>query len=313
MKKIIIVAIFIILAFLTLSGCSVKSAKQLINQAKNTHGECEVVSQYENDENTKVVLRDRLQGFEYEMRSYMDEINIDGSSFGSVPNTDDTFDISLRAYVLDDSKNQLDEICNKYNASYEAGAGDLLIDIRLSATSTDSDIVTITEEVASLMQKYNLKNRIDGLVVDVSYNDEWLKQLRQELREDGDSNSYVFSSAGGAEVCHIGSAILPDCKFRNKDKEQEDYYLEMAQIKNQNAKYVGSETKSFADVGIPLYRVQNPTLSLEKGIKEMSDPVIFYYFNANGKEFYICNFLDIETGTWYTNYDEIYPNPQRRK
>ena len=132
-------------------------------------------------------------------------------------------------------------------------------------------------------------------------------------KNGGDNSDYIFSSAGGSEACHIGSAKLPDCLFRDKEKENEDYYLEMAQMKYPNAEYIRKEQKPFADVGIPLERVNNSYYSPETAIEKLSDPVTFYYFNAGGTEFYICNFLDSETTTWYSNYDELDIKPVKEK
>ena len=308
--------LIIIALCLLLTGCGhVRSAKSLITQAKLTHGKCEVVSKSETDAATTVVLRDKLQGFEYKITSSMNDINIDGTSFGSVPGTYDDFEASLQNYAINDSKVSLDTICKKYGASYETFTGDVILNLLMPLSSSESDAVNITEEVATLMQEYNKNNRLDGFVIYVSHDDEWLEQYKKKLRKEkgGDTDDYVFSDAGGANICHIGSARLPDCSFRDKEKENDDYYLEMAQMKYKNAKYVRKEKKTFADVGIPLDRVSNAYYSPETAIEKTSDPVTFYYFDANGTEFYICNFLDNESGTWYSNFDELNIKPVKEK
>ena len=95
---------FTIALCLLLTGCGhVKSADKLVKSAKRTHGDCEVISKSESDEESKVVLKDKLQGFEYTITSSMHDINIDGSSFGSVPGTTDTFSLSLQAFVFDEA------------------------------------------------------------------------------------------------------------------------------------------------------------------------------------------------------------------
>ena len=63
-------------------------------------------------------------------------------------------------------------------------------------------------------------------------------------------DDYVFSSAGVSEVSHIGSIRLPDTSFRDVAKEKEDYYLEMAQVKNSDAVFLRSEERTFADTGL---------------------------------------------------------------
>lgn len=308
--------LIIITLCLFLTGCGhVRSAKSLIKQAKLTHGKCEVVSKSETDEATTVVLRDKLQGFEYKITSSMNDINIDGASFGSVPGTYDDFEASLINYAINDSKASLDTICKKYGASYETFTGDVILNLLMPPSTSETDAVNITEEVATLMQAYNKDNRMDGFEINVSHDEEWLKHYYEKLLKEngGDRDDYVFSGAGGAELCHIGSARLPDCSFRDEEKENEDYYLEMAQMKYRDAKYVRKEVKTFADTGLTIDRVQNNDYSSGISIEKTSDPVTFYYYDANGTEFYICNFLDRETGTWYSNFDELNIKPVKEK
>ena len=87
----------------------------------------------------------------------------------------------------------------------------------------------------------------------------------------------------------------------------------MAQMKYRDAKYVRKEVKTFADTGLTIDRVQNNDYPSGIAIEKPSDPVTFYYYDANGTEFYICNFLDRETGTWYSNFDELNIKPANEK
>ena len=312
LQKLLVIAT----TFLLLTGCGhVRSAKSLIKEAKLTHGKCEVVSKTETDEMTKVVLKDKLQGFEYEIVSSMSDISIDGSSFGSLPGTTDKFESGLQTFVIDESRESLEAICKKYGATYETYTGDVILNIMLNPKATDSDAINAVEEVAALMQEYNVDNRMDGYEIFVSHDEEWLKQYYEKLLEKngGDTNDYVFSSAGGSEACHIGSARLPECKFRNPEEEREDYYHDLAKMKNSSATFVRKEEKTFADVGIPLYRAGSSYYSSDPKIEKTTDPVTFYYYDANGTEFFICNFIDSNTGTWYTNYDDLKIKPTKEK
>ena len=85
--------IFILLMIcLGLAGCGKRaSADKLINDAKSKYGDCEVVSKTETSDRVEVIVKDKTQGFEYKLSSKMDDINIDGSKFGSVPSSSDTF------------------------------------------------------------------------------------------------------------------------------------------------------------------------------------------------------------------------------
>lgn len=301
---------------LLLTGCGhVKSADKLVKSAKRTHGDCEVISKSESDEESKVVLKDKLQGFEYTITSSMHDINIDGSSFGSVPGTTDTFSLSLQAFVFDEAYDELHMIMEKYNITMDNSYLDDNTFLKVSSKTSESDYINALEMIGEEIQKYNVNNRLDGYTISLSHDDEWLKKYYEKRLEEngGDYSGYEFSSAGGSQVSHIGSVRLPECKFRDIEKENEDYYLEMAQMKYKNAEYIRKEKKTFADVGIPLDRVSNAYYSPETAINNNSDPVTFYYYDANGTEFYICNFLDNETGTWYSNFDELNIKPVEEK
>ena len=295
-------------------GCGkVKNAKSLIKQAERKYGKCEVISSTETEEGAEVVLRDSLQGFEYKAYSCMNDISIDGASFGSVPVDHDTFESALLAYVDTETESRVSEICEKYGVSMETHEYSTYHEILIGESTDEAGGIKAAEEIAAVFQEYNLDHRLDGFVLNLSHDDEWLHAYYEKLRvEHGDDiysdpdYSYMLSSAGGSELCHVGSIKLPSLTYRNREKEQEDYYLEMAQMKNPGAVFVRSEEKTFADTGLPLDRVVS-TLG-QYYPEKMSDPVTFYYFSVKGKEFYICNFLDadLRTTTWYSNYDEIF-------
>ena len=299
-----------------ITGCGkVQSAKSLIKQAERTYGKCEVVSKTEEKDHVKVVLRDELQGFEYEVYSNMNDIVIDGSSFGSLPNSGDTFSGSLIAYVTGDAKKELDAICEKYSLKPESeNHNSSYFYLYLDSNAQESTGIKGAEEIAAVIQRYNLNNRLDGTVITLYHDDEWMHQYYETLKqgytgEDIYSDpeySYVLSSSGGNDVRHIGSVKLPDTSFRDREKESEDYYLEMAQMKNTKAVFVRSEKKTFADTGLSLDRVEQTYY--QPYPKTMSDPVTFYYFSADGREFFICDFLDtnLQTTTWYSNYEDVF-------
>ena len=262
---------------LSCAGCGhVKSAKELYKIAKNKHGKCELVSKEESEEKTRIVLIDKKQGFQYEMVSRMDDINIDGSSFGSLPGMTDTFDMSLKSFVVGQCRGELDEICKKYDASHEDDSSILLLILRVPEGSSEANAAKLVEEVAVVMQEYNVDNRMDGFEINVTYDDK--------------NNS------------HIGSVRLPDCTFRDREKEKEDFFTDIAKTYNSEAEFVRSDKRPFSDVGIDINRVSGSMDEDYPKVEKMSDPVTFYYFKAGDEEFYICNFIDCETSLYYTNY-----------
>lgn len=301
MKQTITALTGVLLLAFTLTGCQVRSAKSLIRSARQAHGKCEVISKSETDEHTVVVLKDKLQGFTYQVSSGMNSVYIDGSSFGSLESSSDTFGTALSMYVADATASQRRQVCEKYHLDFDET--DMLA-LTIDSESEERNAIAAAEEIAVILNQYNLQNRLDGWEIRLAYSEDWLKAYYQKKLDSGaDMDSdYTFSSAGGAEVCHIGSVRLPDPSFRDRTKEHEDYYLEMARLKDTSAVFVRSEQKTFRDTGVGLDRVSYATYRTDP--KEMTDPVTFYYFTVKGKEFYICDFIDNQTGEWFSNYDE---------
>ncbi len=264
--------ILITLCILLLTGCGhVKSAKKLIRRARAEHGACEVVSQTETEEKTEVVLQDELQGFTYTVKSYMSDINIDGSSFGSLPHTRDDFMTALIDHALDTSSDEIRALLQNHKASFERDQMLLVVDM-------EDDGVAVSESLMTILQKHNLENRMDGVTVFVSNKKE-----------------------------HLGSCRLPDCTFRDPETELIDDYTMRAEIlmqqvrkKNRSLTFVKKESVPFSELGIPLSRV---SIYSAAKIEKESDPVTLYYFRTNKQTFYIANFDDTKTGADYTSFD----------
>ncbi len=290
--------------FMCLTGCGhVKSAKQLTRLAKREHGSCKVISKNESDEKVTVVLQDKLQGFQYTMTSRMFTLTIDGSSFGSLPETGDGFEKGLKEYALEQAKSGLDQIASRYDASYEAGYGEVLAVFTLPNGKKEETAVKIVEEAAGVFQELNLKKRMDGWIVQAEYDQDWLndKLAKGELSKELDPDA-VSSPGGSAVARHIGSARLPECSFLDKDKEDKDEFTDYAKGFCSAAEYLRKEEKTLADTGLSPDRIDRQFAHLYP--QKSSDPVTFYYFSVNDKEFYVCDCINRETGQWVTNYQE---------
>ncbi len=312
-KKKIVYVLFILSVTLMLTGCGhVKSVKQLVKMAKRAHGACEVVSKEESEECTRVILRDKLQGFEYTMTSSMYDIVIDGSSFGSLPDTYDSFKISLQQYVVNSTKPELDRICEQYGATYEyMNADDVILKFTLDHKKSDSNAALIVEEASAALQEYNEKHRMDGMEVYVEHDEDWLAdRLEHEDMINGFEHDYVLSSSGSAVARHMGSAVLPDCVFRNLEAERDAYFLEMALMTDRRSQFVRKEKKTLKDLGLIVEDV-----GAEYGRPEPKDgnyEVTVYYFTAAGQEYYILDVQNSDGSGWYTNYvDEYAENKER--
>lgn len=263
-----------------LVGCgSPKSARSLISKAKAKHGACTVVSKTkESDGGWTVVLKDDLQGFEYTVRSYMDDINIDGSSFGTYPYEWDNFDQKLFDYVITLHASDLATICADHNARYDISAGALVI----MAPSEDEGGAAASE-CAEVIQSENLNNRLDGVTI-------WV--MTDTYPEPMDNE-------------HLGSVLLPDTSYRNQDDERVAYYTDMARMQyDSTAVYLKTVQGTFGQTGADINRIAN---SDGQEITGPDSPVTMFYFkNAAGKEFYLCdfNYYDEEwvNFRWYSNY-----------
>ena len=278
-----ILLLFIIVLFT--SGCGeVKSKKSLYKWAKNEYGDCTIVSMTETDDKTVVVLHDTLQDFDYEVISSMSKIVIDGSNFGSLPNTSDTFEKNLKEKVIFNAKDELDAICNKEGMRYEyADGGESIINI---FAITEKDGREAGLKCAEILQKQNINNRLDNLCINVAEN-QYDKYYDNE---------------------HFGSVKLPNILWRTSEDESIEYYTEMAQIQtDKNAVFLRFELKTFADTNADLQRVVK-VLGTDYPT-EITSPVKFYYFkSSDGEEYYLCDFNyyneDYSKHAWYTNYYE---------
>lgn len=310
---IIALSLSVISSVILVTGCSPKSASSLIRQAGRDHGPCEVISQTTDDGGSVVVLRDELQGFEYRVSSKMTDLYIDGASFGSVPDSTDTFDWALHFYVLEDAAAELEDICEEYGLSEEESN---LVDCfwySVDQDVSDQQAQEGIEMIAGVFQRYNLKSRMDGWTIYLEHGDGYLTSYYEKLKSEYEGEdiysdpeySYILSTAGGSELRRIGSVRLPDTSFRDRDKEAEDYYLEMAQMKDPDAVFVRSEQVPFSKTGADLYYVVES--HNQPYPRTADDMVMVYYFEADGKEFFICNFLvnnRVDYGEWYSNYEE---------
>ncbi|MCR5807718.1 MAG: hypothetical protein K6G68_11900 [Oscillospiraceae bacterium] len=274
-----------VLASLLFTSCKPADARTLYSRAKRDYGSCTVVSKTVDGDNTTLVLHDDLQGFDYTVSSSMEAIYIDGSNFGSVPSSDDTFKVDLKKHVLSVTAPALDAACSGDNVRYEQpkylGDGDDILIIRAENGDAGNKAALVC---AAAIQEQNLNSRLDGVCIRVYADNE----------EDywADEN--------------YGSVKLPDIVFRTPEDERVDYYTEMAHMQTDpKAKYLRKEKGRFSDTGAELRRVVNV---MGSDIPTSPDsPVTFYYFeSSDGTEYYLCDFNyydeDHSGFAWYTNY-----------
>lgn len=277
--------LIIILSMITIMTCGcghVKPASELEKTAKNKYGDCTLLSVSESKEKTVINLHDELQDFDYEFKSEISDITIDGSIFGPTSSESNNFREALKNKVIENVKDTLDNICLSENCTYEIGDSDILIYI-YAPDNNKGKIAAIN--CAKALQEQNIDSRLNGMTIYVGTN--------------------KYESFYSNEL--FGSVELPDMKWSTTEDENIEFFTEIAHSKtDKSAVFLRTEEGTFGETGADLQRVVNvlgtnyPTTNDSK--------VIFYYFkSSNGKEYYICDFnyyIDetYNTFTWYTDY-----------
>ncbi|MBP3753501.1 MAG: hypothetical protein J6I66_01420 [Lachnospiraceae bacterium] len=267
MKR-ILAGIFVFALLLGLAGCGrIKTASELLKAAERAHGDCELVSKEETDEHTVIIVRDKLQGFEYRMSSSMSDLNIDGSNFGSFPNTYDGFDRALGDYVIDSTRAEI----NEYISTTGAVVQDTSLDFFMVRSNDEKEAVEAALKCAEILQEYNLDHRMDGWLI-VAYANE--------------KDDYLYD-------VRYGSVKLPDITWRTVETETIEYYMEMAEMQLETDVTFDRKVEgTFSDTGAELEHVVNSYYDEENIIDSSSSPVTFYYFTTQkGEKYYICDFL----------------------
>ena len=284
LKKRTACCVLLLILLMSLTACGKpQSAKSLYRTAKATHGKCTIVSKTETADKTEVVLHDKLQDFDYTVTSGMNDIVIDGSSFGSLPSSTDGFTVALMKKVISNVQSNLDAACSDPSLRYgtpEFYSKDLILIVYCKDQSKGK---TAAVECARALQTQNLKNRMDGFLI------------------------YLVEDTGGkwTDGEHYGSVKLPDTSFRTPEDEKIDYYTEIAHMQTDpKAKYLRKRTGTFSETGLDLNLVVN-NLGSDYPTKP-SSPVTFYYFeDSKGREYYICDFNYYDKNNniaWFTNY-----------
>lgn len=151
-----ILIIELLLGTLFLVGCGQPTGRSsLINYAKNEFGSIEenIIYKTASDGNEIKVI-DKEYGFEYEVYSYMSEINIDATSFGSVPSKGSDFEDKYLEYF----QNSEDYITykEKYHFNIDIEFGNY---IRLDFYEDNNvDVKQYLEEFIDIFQKFDNRN-----------------------------------------------------------------------------------------------------------------------------------------------------------
>ena len=267
--------LLVVALLLLLAGCGrPESANSLYKYANEKYGECEIVSKQENNSGAFVVVHDVLQDFDYTLSSGMFEMNIDGSSFGNYPTKQDSFKDCLLEKVISNVSYKIDNVCNDAQMTYEIDKNDMRLTIYSSDENAGKQVAT---KCAEYISEQNLKNRLDGFVINVNNDEE----------------------------SHFGSIKLPSLLWRNLEDEKTDDFIEYAKVyTDYKAEFIRKELKTFADTGLDICQNEYYYFGYVQ-ITDINSPITFYYFESStDEEYYVCDFIYIYQGhpERYTNY-----------
>ncbi|MBE5944416.1 MAG: hypothetical protein E7258_05805 [Lachnospiraceae bacterium] len=277
-KKILISGLVLVLV-LSLSGCSADSEKNIIKHAKDKYGPNKHIKTEElGEDKTTCYFTDNEYGFEYYVSSYMNEIIIDGSSFGSVENKGSNFDIQYYNYLCNTLSYDLQAIEEKYNVDIEISDGTYIYYFAqvYYKTEDSSNASSVTKEISDLYTSLDTRHYWKNLDV-----------------EAYDCNGE-----------YLGAYHYEQTKWMTPEDEVElDFILRIEDLSSE-AEYLRKEQHKFTETGVDIKEVVTVLGSPEVTIDSM---VTYYIFTIDGKEYFMTDFMiinDIGGYEYYTTYKQ---------
>ena len=147
-------------ALTTLSACSVKSKRQLMDYARSTYGDADLVGSHSNlgKEIVTVTMKDKDTGIEYTVTSQMMDVTVDGSSFGKQEQTSSDFEEKYYDYLLEKAGDDLGDLADKYNFSYELDYGTITITFADRESSKNAE--EAARKFAEELKKIDIKQKM---------------------------------------------------------------------------------------------------------------------------------------------------------
>ena len=148
------------LALTTLSACSVKSKRQLMDYARSTYGDADLVGSHSNlgKKIVTVTMKDKDTGIEYTVTSQMMDVTVDGSSFGKQEQTSSDFEEKYYDYLLEKAGDDLGVLEDKYNFSYELDYGTITITFAYRESSKNAE--EAARKFAEELKKIDIKQKM---------------------------------------------------------------------------------------------------------------------------------------------------------
>lgn len=265
-----------------LCGCSPATQEEVQRHVEDKYGDAEHIRTEEVSEDEIIYyFCDKEYGFEYFVKSYVNDIVIDGSKFGETESKGSNFEEAYYEYVLKQVKEELTALEEEYEVTILDGFDpEIGLDYKYrfaEVCGVEDDVTAsqVAKKVNDLFAEYDTRKYWHNMEVAV------LNAQKEKL---------------GIYSCKYERWMTPE-------EERDVEYWERIQMLNSEAQYVRKEQKKFQDTGVALTDVVN-TLGSELLTEESM--VTYYYFTVDGKEYFLADFM-VSTGVsheWYTDYKE---------
>lgn len=203
MKKKYLLTGCILMCALLFCSCSVKSKGSLIAYAKQEYGDCEFVKEdvkgSGNDKVRTVYLIDKDTGIEYKVTSQMQEMNLDGSTFGYSEYTSSNFTNLYVDYILEDAEDDLDEVKEEYD--FELDGFYLYFNSRPSS----SQVEEAATKVRDIIEEYDTKGILEPVYL------AYAEDGKAYLGCFGEDGKWIANNV--YEVIDYVQSVFPDAKY----------------------------------------------------------------------------------------------------
>ena len=205
MKKTFPIIICALMCMVLFCSCSVKSKWSLISYAKHEFGDCEFVKEdvkgQGNDKVRTVYLIDKDTGIEYTVTSRMQDMNIDGSSFGYTESTSSDFLNLYWDYVIDNAQDDLDVIAEEYDVDLSQ-LSKVLFNGRPSSEQSEA----VAKAVLDTIKEYDVKGLLNPTIPVYAENEKVYLGIL-----DGETGTWCANDS--YKVIDYVQSVFPEAKY----------------------------------------------------------------------------------------------------
>lgn len=282
MKRISLILLLMMLAVFFCS-CSPATKSEIMRYVKDEYGESELIEKEEVSEDEIIYhLKDEEYGFEYYVKSSVNDILIDGAKFGESESKSSNFNSKYYEYITEQIQNELSKLEEEYQV----------------------DIVTSSENYDSSLIKYHTFADVYYLIDDLQTAPKLAKAINNLYKSYDERNYWKnnITEVYSKYENEIGAYYLEYNTWKPTQTENDYFYILKSKALNGDAVYIRKEDRLFKNTGLSLDDVAD--VSGED--KPTEDTVVtYYYFDLDGKEFFVADVLLNSDFSYYTNYDEV--------